>query len=250
MRYNHRNNKGFTLIELLVVIAIIMILAGLLLPALAKGRAKARQVSCLNVMKQWGNVFLMYADDFNGSLPVHGWYQSVSGTGGANLAGAYRRYWAIRGGQQILTTAEQARIWRMKMCPAQPAQIIATANNGTPPGYSMVRVDPPTPNFRGWCQKNCEHPSSMVLLIDSNGSQGCAAVGAICGSGGYVTDVLPAIDRHFGGVNVLWADNHATWEVWDAIKNGFEHKNWGSLCNPVNPPDTDYCGPFEALGCH
>ncbi len=70
MRYNHRNNKGFTLIELLVVIAIIMILAALLLPALAKGRAKARQISCINVMKQWSNVFLMYSDDFHGTINV------------------------------------------------------------------------------------------------------------------------------------------------------------------------------------
>jgi prepilin-type N-terminal cleavage/methylation domain-containing protein/prepilin-type processing-associated H-X9-DG protein len=75
-----QNKRGarnaFTLIELLVVIAIIAILASLLLPALARAKAKAHGVNCLGNLKQLQLGWQMYADDNDGRLPLQ-----IFGTG-------------------------------------------------------------------------------------------------------------------------------------------------------------------------
>jgi prepilin-type N-terminal cleavage/methylation domain-containing protein/prepilin-type processing-associated H-X9-DG protein len=73
--------RGFALIELLVVISIIAILAALLLPALAQGRAQAQSTSCKNHLRQMSIAMRMYVDDARMYPPGTFWANGFLGSG-------------------------------------------------------------------------------------------------------------------------------------------------------------------------
>ena len=73
--------KGFALIELLTVISIISLLMAILIPTLSGVRQRARAAVCLSNLRQWGIVYKMYTDEFDGKLPrnygLFAWYYPI-----------------------------------------------------------------------------------------------------------------------------------------------------------------------------
>ena len=137
------HKKAFTLIELLVVIAIIAILASLLLPALARSKAKARRINCVNNWKQTALAFRAWAVDNKGKLP---WNVAVKDGGSMNSPD-----WSdhFRFASNDLATP------KILICPSDPAK---------KPGTNWVNLD-------GDQNMSCfigilsteEHPETIML---------------------------------------------------------------------------------------
>jgi len=244
---------GFSLIELLVIIAIIVILAGLLLPALSRAKAQGQKADCVNHMRQLTLAWKMYADDNRNSL-AENYYFNDNGTinpdswirGSMDDNPAYGQFEAgvldstnahsIKAGK-LFTYIPVPKVFR---CPSDPSttdgvpRVRSYSINGWMGGKALAGQD----GFRVYTKDSDitqPAPSSAFVFIDEHEksiNDGWFAMD-MKGTRGLLD--APA-SRHSKGYALSFADGHA--EVW-RLRDP-RSLSWGNLPIPNSPLNPDW----------
>jgi prepilin-type N-terminal cleavage/methylation domain-containing protein/prepilin-type processing-associated H-X9-DG protein len=224
---------AFTLIELLVVISIIAILAAMLLPVLAKIKARGQSISCLNNLAQLQKAWFMYIQDSNDALPPD--FQ-VSGGLGAILAASGPGSWVVGNTQSDTNTDNlisgvlfkyvgDAGVYR---CPSDKSTVAGHPNLLRTRSFSMdwcLNVwgtlnpgDEPQDKTK-YSQLISPSPVDIFVFIDENEQSIGAGAFAVPPEWAPQNKWLSQpSDRHNQGCNLSFADGHAKARRWKAPK--------------------------------
>ena len=234
-KYSH----GFTLIELLVVIAIIAILAGMLLPALAKAKAKTQGIKCMSNLKQLQLCWQMYALDSDGNMPLN-WLGSTQSWIGGNLS--------TQQGATNENDIKNGKLWKyntsiqLYQCAAANGLPTALRANPALRGKRLVRnysmqgrmgganasdaqrfsvgdttwvLGAKYPQYKRESEINNPGPSEAMVFLDESYEtldDGYFAVKAPAPDGPNIWQNSPTASRHNRGAGFSFADGHA--EIW------------------------------------
>jgi prepilin-type processing-associated H-X9-DG protein/prepilin-type N-terminal cleavage/methylation domain-containing protein len=203
---NPRNSRAFTLIELLLVIAIIAILAGLLLPTLAKAKMKAQSAGCQSNLHQMGLSLVMYVNDYQW-YPYHGeqHVRDPLGPQFSNYVGGVKKVFICPGHRRAIQLTNALTF----------GDFVAFSYGyncwGTGGEEDLGLDNPRKGHVR---ESQVLAPSDMIAYGDASdwgdfGYNGVTVIQPTMGfkaDGGFLS--YGPSTRHLGGANILFCDGH------------------------------------------